>query len=280
MKKKIMLVAGEASGDQHAAALIKHLRELAPEIEWEFFGLTGVSMREIGVETIVKADDLAIMGLLEIGRALPKFWRVFQTLKQIAIERQPDAVILTDFPDFNLPLAKSLKKLKFKIVYYVSPQLWAWRSHRVRNIRRDVDLLLAILPFEKDWYSARGVFHVRYIGHPLVGEVKADLSREEFCRKYRLNPADPIVALLPGSRRKELTRILPEMLGAAGLMANKNPSAQFVVALAPNRARTEVEEVILNLKTKNVLLPEKLLIASNGSQTNEQNETRNVSTLR
>ena len=276
MKKKIMIVAGEASGDAHAAALVSELRRAAPESEFEFFGLTGVSMRASSVETVVRADDLAIMGLLEIGRALPKFWRVFQTLKRAAVERQPDAVILTDFPDFNLPLAKALKKLNFKIIYYVSPQLWAWRSHRVRAVRRDVDLLLAILPFEKKWYAARDFHKVEYIGHPLVGEVAADLSREQFCRKYNLNLADPIIALLPGSRRKELTRILPDMLSAAGLMNHENPRLQFVVALAPNRARAEVEEIIDELKNKNVPLPEKLMIAANGCESNQENETRNV----
>ncbi len=185
-------------------------------------------------------------------------------------------MILTDFPDFNLPLAKTLKKLNFKIIYYVSPQLWAWRSHRVRAVRRDVDLLLTILPFEKKWYAARDFHKVEYIGHPLVGEVAADLTREQFCRKYDWNLADPIVAVLPGSRRKELTRILPEMLSAAGLMSRENPRLQFVVALAPNRARAEVKEIINNLKNKNVLLPEKLVIAANGSEPNQENETRNV----
>lgn len=276
MKKKIMLVAGEASGDAHAATLVAELRRAAPAVEFEFFGLTGVAMRESAVETIVESDDLAIMGLLEIGRALPKFWRVFQTLRRAAIERQPDAVILTDFPDFNLPLAKSLKKLGFKIIYYVSPQLWAWRAHRVRNIRRDVDLLLAILPFEKSWYAARNVPHVRYIGHPLVGAVKSDLTRPEFCRKYDLNEAEPIVALLPGSRRKELTRILPAMLGAAGLLGAENPQIQFVVALAPTRARREVEEIIDTAKRANVRLPARLVIAKNDSESESANETRRV----
>lgn len=243
-----MLVAGEVSGDSHAAHLVEYLRELAPEIEFEFFGLTGVKMREVGVETILKADDLAIMGLLEIGRALPKFWRVFQTLKKAAVEREPDAVILTDFPDFNLPLAKSLKKKGLRVIYYVSPQLWAWRSHRVRNIKRDVDLLLAILPFEKKWYEKRGVRHVEYIGHPLVGEVKSELTREEFCQRYNLNPSQTIISLLPGSRRKELTRILPPMLEAAALLQKENPAFQFVIALAATRSKQEIEEIISNLK--------------------------------
>lgn len=276
MKKKIMIAAGEASGDAHAAALVRELRELAPEIEFEFFGLTGVRLRAEAVETVVKSDDLAIMGLLEIGRALPKFWRVFQTLKKAAIERQPDAVILTDFPDFNLPLAKSLKKQNFKIVYYVSPQLWAWRSHRVRNIRRDVDLLLAILPFEKEWYAARGVSHVEYTGNPLVGEARATLSRDEFCAKYNLDFAKPIVALLPGSRRKEVSRILPAMIAAAESLAAQNPAIQFVVALAPTRTRREIEEIIAQSRQDNSRSHARFVIAENAEQSKSVNETRNV----
>jgi lipid-A-disaccharide synthase len=249
-KIKLMLAAGEVSGDSHVAHLVEHLRELAPDVEFEFFGLTGVKMRELGVETIVKADDLAIMGLLEIGRALPKFWRVFKTLKKAAIERQPDAVILTDFPDFNLPLAKSLKKQGLRVIYYVSPQLWAWRSHRVRNIKRDVDLLLAILPFEKAWYERRGVTHVEYIGHPLVGEVKSSLTKEEFCRRHNLNASLPIISLLPGSRRKEVSRILPPMLEAAALLQKENPMIQFVIAQAATRSRLEIEEIIEHFKSQ------------------------------
>lgn len=236
-----MLVAGEVSGDSHAADLIEKLRENAPDTEFEFFGLTGEKMRAASVETIVRADDLAIMGLLEIGLALPKFWRVFQTLKRAAIERKPDAVILTDFPDFNLPLAKSLKKLGFKIIYYVSPQLWAWRSHRVRNIRRDVDLLLAILPFEKSWYAERGVHHVEYIGHPLIGEVSAKLNRQEFCSKHNLDAAKPIIALLPGSRAKEISRILPPMIEACTVLHRRSRASQFVIALAATRKIAEIE---------------------------------------
>lgn len=262
---KIMMIAGEVSGDLHAAELVKNLRTIAPEIEFVLFGLTGERMRECGVETIVKADDLAIMGLLEIGRALPKFWRVFQKLKQAAREREPDAVILIDFPDFNLPLAKSLKKLGFHTIYYVSPQLWAWRSHRVRNIRRDVDLLLAILPFEKDWYAARGVSHVEYIGHPLVGAIQPRLTRAEFCQKYDLNKNNSIVSLLPGSRHKELTRILPAMLEAAALLYKENQSLQFIIALAATRSAQEVQEASAKYESKNMNLPDFLIV---------QNETR------
>lgn len=259
----MMIVAGEASGDAHAAALVEKLRETAPGVSFEFFGLTGEKMRACGVETVVAADDLAIIGVLEVGRALPRFLRVFQTLKQAARERKPDAVIFVDFPEFNLRLAKSLKKLGLKTVYYVSPQLWAWRSYRVGTIRRNVDLLLAILPFEKSWYAERDFQRVEFIGHPLVGEVRPKYGREEFCRKHDLKPENPIISLLPGSRRKELTKILPPMLNAAAILFEKNPSIQFVVTVAPTRKPKEIEEIINAALENNLNLPEKIVVVEN-----------------
>ncbi|HEX8920785.1 MAG TPA: lipid-A-disaccharide synthase, partial [Pyrinomonadaceae bacterium] len=232
---RLMIVAGEPSGDAHAAALVRALKEEAPDAI-EFFGATGALMREEGVETVVRSDDLAIMGLAEIAQALPKFWRAFQALKQAGIERRPEAVILVDWPDFNLRLARALHRKGVRVIYYISPQLWAWRSYRVRNIRRDVDLLLAILPFEPEWYEARKVAHVRFVGHPLVGEALPRYGREEFCRRNQLDPSRPIIALLPGSRRKELERILPAMLDAASLISKEQPDTQFVLALAANRS--------------------------------------------
>src|SRR5215211_5298111 len=164
---RIMMVAGEASGDAHAAKLAGALRELAPEIKFEFFGATGKKMRDAGVETIVKSDNLSIVGLPEIARALPMFLKVFQKLKRSATQRKTDAVILVDFPDFNLKLAKVLKKQGIKIIYYISPQLWAWRKYRVKTIKTSVDLVLTILPFEKDWYREHGFEQVEYVGSPL-----------------------------------------------------------------------------------------------------------------
>jgi lipid-A-disaccharide synthase len=240
----LMIVAGEASGDAHAAALVRALRQAAPETEFEFFGSTGALMRAAGVDSIVQADHLAILGLWEIGQALPKFWRAFGELKRAAIERKPDAVILVDWPDFNLRLARWLHRRGVRVIYYISPQLWAWRSYRVRSVQRDVDLLLSILPFEKDWYAARGMTQVEYVGHPLTGEVRARYGREEFCRRNDLDPARPIVTLLPGSRHKELVRILPPMLAAASLITRDRPEVQFVVMVAANRDPQEAREII------------------------------------
>ncbi len=254
-----MIVAGEPSGDAHAAALVRALRDAAPNLRLEIFGAAGPQMRAAGVEPIVQPDDLAILGLLEIGRALPKFWRAYRLLKKAAIHRRPAAVILVDWPDFNLRLARSLHSTGLKIIYYISPQLWAWRSHRVRTIARDVDLLLAILPFEPAWYADRGVGHVEFVGHPLVGEVEARYQRDDFCRFNELEPDRPIVSLLPGSRLKELQRILPAMLDAASLIASKRPDVQFVLVIAPSRSPKEAKE-ILKASGSATKLPEELRI--------------------
>jgi lipid-A-disaccharide synthase len=239
-----MIVAGEASGDAHAAALAGALREAAPETQFDFFGSTGARMRAAGVDSVVKADELAILGLWEIGHALPKFWRAFAELKRAVMNRKPAAVILVDWPDFNLRLAHWLHRRGVPVIYYISPQLWAWRSYRAHSVQRDVDLLLSILPFEKDWYAARGVKQVEYVGHPLSGEVRARYDRAEFCGRNDLDPSRPLVVLLPGSRHKEIVRILPPMLEAAGLMVKQKPQLQFVVVVAPNRKADEAREII------------------------------------
>jgi lipid-A-disaccharide synthase len=259
---RLMIVAGEPSGDAHAATLTRALREQAPHAAFELYGSTGPMMRGAGIESIVRSDELSILGLVEIAGALPKFWTAYRALRGAALGRRPDAVILVDWPDFNLRLARTLHKRGLRIIYYISPQLWAWRSYRVRNIRRDVDLLLGILPFEPSWYEARGVTHVQFVGHPLTGEVHPRYGREEFCRRNRLDESRPIIALLPGSRRKELERILPPMLDAASLVARARPEAQFVLTLAPSRSIMEATQIIEEARRRGAQLgPDRLRIA-------------------
>jgi lipid-A-disaccharide synthase len=237
-----MIVAGEPSGDAHAAALVNELRSREPRVEC--FGATGPLMRAAGVETVVDSDELAIMGILEVTHALPKFLKAFRQLKQAAFERSPDAVVLVDWPEFNLRLATALHRRGLRVIYYISPQLWAWRPRRINRIKRDIDLLLSILPFEAGWFRARGVDHVEFVGHPLAGEVKARFGRQEFCRVNDLDPARPIVSFLPGSRRKELQRILPPMLAAMAKLASAFPEIQCVVVVAPSRTIEETREII------------------------------------
>jgi lipid-A-disaccharide synthase len=254
---KIMIVAGETSGDLHAAKLVAALRETEPEMSCVFFGAAGRHMRDAGVEPIVAADELSIVGLLEIGRALPMFIKAFRRLKRSALERRPDVVILVDFPDFNLKLARSLSKQGCKIVYYISPQLWAWRRYRVRSIRKYVDLVISILPFEMGWYAEQGIEHVEYVGSPLAREVQPTVSKDEFCRKYKLDPDKPIVSLLPGSRRKEVTRILPVMIDAASRMHAVDSRIQFVIAAASETHLTDIAAAVQNGATGS--LPENLI---------------------
>jgi len=254
-----MIVAGEPSGDAHASALVRALRENQSGRMLKFFGATGPLMRAAGVESVVNSEELAIVGLVEIGRALPQFWRAYKTLKQAALERKPAAVILVDWPDFNFRLARALHRRGLKTIYYISPQVWAWRSHRVKNIKRDVDLMLSILPFEPGWYAERGVNNVEFIGHPLAGETRAQVGRKEFCSRHLLDPAKPIVSLLPGSRSKELQRILPPMLDAAAIIGRERGDVQFVLAVAPSRSHEEVTQIIAN-RSDASQLPEVLRI--------------------
>jgi lipid-A-disaccharide synthase len=255
----LMIVAGEPSGDAHAAALVRALRDAAPHTRFEFFGAAGPLMRTAGVDPVVNTDHLSILGLLEIGHALPQFWGAFKTLKRAALERKPQAVILVDWPDFNLKLARSLHHRAFHVIYYISPQVWAWRSYRVRSIRRNVDLLLSILPFEPEWFTRHGMSNVEYVGHPLAGQVSARYGREEFCRLHDLDSARPIIALLPGSRQKELARIMPPMLDAAAAIAQQRPEVQFVFVIAPSRSPEEAKQIIARRKD-GLALPQTLRI--------------------
>ncbi|HEY5884868.1 MAG TPA: lipid-A-disaccharide synthase [Pyrinomonadaceae bacterium] len=248
MKKtrQVMIVAGEPSGDAHAASLVHALREVDPDAAWTFTGATGPLMRAAGVHSVVTSDDLAIMGIMEVGRVFRKFWRAFKQLKHAALDNKPDAVILVDWPEFNLRLARALHKHNIKVIYYISPQLWAWRSYRKRSVQRDVDLVLSILPFEKAWYAQHGIDQVEFVGHPLAGEVEAAYGREEFCRLNDLDPSRSIVSLLPGSRLKELQRILPPMLDAVVVLAQLRSEVQFVLVVAPSRSVSEAESVLAN----------------------------------
>lgn len=242
-----MVVAGEPSGDAHAAALVKTLRRKNSQLE--FFGATGPLMRAEGVDTVVNSDELAIMGILEVAQVFPRFLTAFRKLKAAAIARSPDAVILVDWPEFNLRLATSLHRRGLRVIYYISPQLWAWRPRRIRNIRRDVDLLLSILPFEAEWYKTRGVEHVEFVGHPLAGEVESRIDRAEFCKQHDLDPEKPIVSFLPGSRRKELERILPPMAAAIRKLKVDHPEIQPVVVVAPSRTIDETRRILSSLNS-------------------------------
>jgi len=243
-RRKLMIVVGETSGDSHAAKLINALREAEPDTEFSFFGAAGPRMRQAGVEAVVRADDLSVVGLAEIGRAMPMFLLASRNLRRAARERRPDAVILVDFPEFNLKLAKALKQQGLFVIYYISPQLWAWRQYRISTVKKYVDLMITILPFEKEWYARRGVSNVEYVGSPLAREVHAGTPKAEFCRVHEIDPERPIIALLPGSRNKEISRILPVLIDAALEVELADPNIQFLVAAADERNAMEINRII------------------------------------
>jgi lipid-A-disaccharide synthase len=212
MPRKILVSAGEASGDFYASLVVEELRRRWPDAQ--FFGCTGPRLRAAGVETIVDAADLAVVGLLEVVRDIPRIHGEYRKLLRAAEERRPDVALLTDSPDFHLRVARRLHRTGVPVAYLVAPQAWAWRKWRVRAMSRDLDRLLCIFPFEEQFFRNEGV-KATYVGHPLAGRVRPALSRDEFFRKHRLPVERPLVAVLPGSRRGEAGRHLPALLDAA-----------------------------------------------------------------
>jgi len=211
-RASVLVVAGETSGESHAADLIRSLRSRLPEYELEVFGSGGARMREEGVELLMDVAQLAAIGPWAALAKAANYWRFFRTVLRSAREREPKFAVLVDFPDFNLRLAKRLKRLGIPVCYYISPQLWAWRQSRVNLIRRYVDLMLVILPFEKDFFRNHGIEAV-YVGNPTASRLR-HLGYLKAERKAVENEP-PVLALLPGSRQKEVELILPVMLEAA-----------------------------------------------------------------
>jgi lipid-A-disaccharide synthase len=211
MGRKILVSAGEASGDLYASLVVAELRRRWPDAE--FFGCTGPRLRAAGVETVVDAASLAVVGLLEVVGDIPRIYREYRKLLEAAQDRRPDVAVLTDSPDFHLRVANRLRKQGVPVVYLVAPQAWAWRKGRVKQMRRSLERLLCIFPFEEQFFRNEGV-NATYIGHPLAARVRPSLTREEFFRKHRLAGERPLVVALPGSRKGEAARHLPALLEA------------------------------------------------------------------
>ena len=219
MRRNILVSAGEASGDLYASLVVEALRRAWPDAR--FFGCTGPRLRAAGVETIVNAESLAVVGLLEVAGHLPRIYREYRKLVAAAQERRPDLALLTDSPDFHLRIAKRLQAQAVPVAYLVAPQVWAWRKGRLRELRRLVRHLLCIFPFEEEFFAREGVT-ATYIGHPMAGRVRPSVSRETFFRKHGFDSARPMVAVLPGSRRGESTRHLPALLDAVRLLSREH----------------------------------------------------------
>ncbi len=226
-----MLSCGEASGDLYAGALAAELRRRVPSAD--IFGFGGERLAAAGGELIGDFQGLTVTGLTEALRVLPRSYAMLRRLVAAARERRPDVFVAIDFPDFNFRLMTGLRRLGIPIVYYVSPQLWAWRPGRMETMKQVVDKVLVIFPFEQAIYERAGV-PVEFVGHPLVDIARSTQPRSAFLRDRGLVPEAPTVALLPGSRPNELHRIVPGMAAAVPLIRERVPDVQFVIACAPN----------------------------------------------
>lgn len=236
-----LVVAGEASGDMYGAEVARSLLRRFPGSR--LFGLGGQRMREVGVELLGDISHTAVVGPFEAITYFGALYRVFRRIADRVESQPPVAAILIDFPDFNLRLAKRLKDANIPVIYYISPQVWAWREGRVKQIHGLVTKMLVIFPFEEEIYRKAGV-DVEFVGHPLIDMVKPSTTKEEFCRKYKLDSRKPIIAVLPGSRRKEVRYILPTLCEAADRIAAVKKDAQFVLPLASGLDRQLVESMI------------------------------------
>jgi lipid-A-disaccharide synthase len=265
MPQSIFISAGEASGEHYGALLADALKKRldAAGQTASFFGMGGQRMAEAGVECVVRSEDMAVMGLTEIVRHLPRIYREYRRLKQAIRERRPSVAVLIDFPEIHFRLARELHRLGIPVLYFVSPQLWAWKKKRIRLVRKFVDRMLVIFPFEEPFYQERGV-QAEFVGHPLAELPMPTVSRTQFAAENGLDPAKTWIGLLPGSRPKEIRDHLPEMLRAARGLAdsagtysagNAGPSTalrsaqddksifEFIVPLAPTLNVAQREEV-------------------------------------
>jgi lipid-A-disaccharide synthase len=240
---QIFVSAGEASGERYGAMLIEAVRALRPEAE--FFGLGGTAMEAAGCERIVRAEDIAVMGITEVLRHMPRIYKEYRRLVQSIRARKPDVAVLIDFPDVNFRLAKELKRSGIPVLYFVSPQLWAWKQYRVRWVRERVSKMLVIFPFEEKYYRDRGV-DAEFVGHPLADLPLPTISRKDYAKQYGLDAGKQWIALLPGSRGKELRHNLPVMAGAANLLG---ASYEFLVPAAATLDPDWVRRMVAQCQT-------------------------------
>jgi lipid-A-disaccharide synthase len=241
MPQTFALVAGEASGDQLGAALIRELGKLYPESR--FVGIGGAAMRAAGMDTWWDSEELAVFGLFEVLSHFRRLYRIRSSLKQRLLDSRPDAFIGIDAPDFNLGLETRLKSAGIPTVHYVSPTVWAWREKRVKKIARAADLVLCLFPFEPAWYSGHDV-SAAYVGHPMADQIAPGTGHSSARSRLGLDSGDRVVALLPGSRRGEVSRLAGPMIEAAGLLSREHPGIRLVVALANEAVRELFEETL------------------------------------
>jgi lipid-A-disaccharide synthase len=273
--KKILLVAGEVSGDLHGSRLVEAIQSIDPEIQ--FFGVGGEGLKRVGMKLLYPSQSLSVVGITEVLLKLRPILRALRGLKKSLDRERPDLIILVDFPDFNLRLAKIAHRRGIPILYYVSPQVWAWRPKRIKLIARLVKKMIVLFPFEVPLYEAAGV-DVEWVGHPLLDTVRPALSKEKAFQQLGLDPKRRTIGLLPGSRMHEVERLLPPLLASADVLQREIPDLQFVVPLAPGIPKTILSPWMKNISVPVIVVEgftydamnlSELLIAASGTATLE-----------
>jgi lipid-A-disaccharide synthase len=245
--KKILIVAGEASGDLHGSGLIRELKNINSFLQ--FFGIGGDRMKKEGMELIYHIDRLSIMGFFEVLKNIGLIREVMKTMVKLAEQRKPDLVVLIDYPGFNLRFAKRVKKMGTPIAYYISPQVWAWGGNRVKKMKGLIDKMIVIFPFEKDIYKKFDI-DCEFVGHPLLEVVRPVLSKEDFQSKFDLRKNEALLGLLPGSRWQEVEKILPIMVQTAELLGARIKNLRVMLGLASTIKKKKVEIILDQFKSK------------------------------
>jgi lipid-A-disaccharide synthase len=273
--KKILMVAGEASGDLQGAHLVEAIHRIDPGVQ--FFGIGGEGLEKVGMKLLYSSRSLSVVGITEVFPKIRSILKALRMLKQSIDQERPDLVILIDFPDFNLRLARYAHRKGISVLYYISPQVWAWRSGRVKQIARWVKKMVVLFPFEVPIYRDAGV-DVEWVGHPLVDIARPALAREEAFGRFGLVSGRRTIGLLPGSRASEIRRLLPTLLGAAALLLKEIPTLQFIIPLAstiprsmvsPFLEKSSVPVTLIEGQTYDVMNICDLLIAASGTATLE-----------
>lgn len=238
---RLMIVAGEASGDLHASQLVRELKRRAPDLE--VFGLGGEAMASAGVEVVQNLVNHAVIGFTEAVWKLGDFFKILRRAGELLRERRPGLLVVVDLPDLNFRIAARARALGIPVVYYISPQVWAWRAGRVKTLKRLVDRMIVIFPFEEPIYRKAGV-PVTFVGHPLVDLARPEIPVSRARERLLGKSPGPLIGLVPGSRSQEIERLLPVLCGAARLLEKEFPDAKFFLPLAPTIARGRVEEIV------------------------------------
>jgi len=238
---QIFISAGEASGDMHASAIIREMRELEPEIR--FSGIAGQCMQGAGCTTLIAMDELNVMGFGDVIKAAPRILKVENSIISWAKKVRPEAAVLVDFPGFHMRLGRKLRRLGIPVLQYIAPKLWSWGGWRVEKLKNAQDRLACILPFEPEWFAKKGI-RSSYVGNPSVQSCSSGWSRDELCRLIHFNPQAPIIALLPGSRPGELKRHVLILADVLKRLGTKFPALQSIVPVAPGVTESALQPII------------------------------------